>query len=207
MSAPVDELDLGGAPREPRFARLSARARRLLVAAAVVVVAGTVAVVVAVGRDAPPPPPAAAPSFVQQPGAQTTVELYRDEAVCPAGATCRYEQAVSDGVEQAFRDAFPSAGYIGRMTVTNAGTGDVLEQTVQFTTGNLAKVTLTVVTAPDGTPDRAINAPDRREVANGGITFTAVRDGWLVTANAAGLPGQALPIRSAGDWVRSVPLP
>lgn len=158
----------------------------------------------------PAPGPAAAPPPVPvgAPGADVVVDLGPAVERCPAGATCTYATQVTGADEQTFRAAFGSAGYIGRQSVVDADTGEVYLQLIRFTTGQLVTVTLSQqplarLAAPPVVDDTVSDA----ERASGAVTVTAVRDGYLMTANAAGLPGQVLPVRSAQQWVQSVPAP
>jgi hypothetical protein len=211
VSAPVDEIDVGHDPRARWPWHTWSRRRRQVVAgvvAAVVVAAGVVWLVL---RPSDPPPPRATPVpsvALGAPGAEVVLDLPADLSKCPTGAQCAYGAEVAPDDETAFRDAFGSAGYIGRQTVRDAVTGDVYWQLIRFTTGTLVTVTLTqqpVAQLP--APFVVDDEPTEADRKDGGIILTAVRDGYLMTASAAGLPGQVLPVKAAQQWVRTVPAP
>ena len=207
MSAPVDEIDVGHDPRtRAPWHDWSARRRTVVAAALVLALAAVGGWFLA--RDPAPPPVTPRPVAALAPGADVVVDVPPDTSRCPSGAICRYDDTVASGAEQAFAEAFGSVGFIGRQTVTDAVTGEVYWQYVRFATGTLVTVTLTqepvallpTPPVPDDTPTDV----DRR---NGAVTLTAVRDGYLATVNAAGLPGQLLPVPAVQQWLRTVPAP
>lgn len=210
MSAPVDEIDVGHDPRgrAPWHAWSPRRRRVVAIVVAVLVVASGVLWLLL--RPAATPPPAAAPvqALTGAPGADVVQDLPADVSKCPTGAQCTYGAQVSTADEDAFRASFGSAGFIGRQTVSDAVTGEVYWQLIRFTTGTLVTVTLSQQPVSQLASTPAVDdVPKDLDRRNGGFTLTALRDGYLMTASAAGLPGQVLPVRAAQQWVRTVPAP
>ncbi|MHA3704903.1 hypothetical protein ACXR2U_22245 [Jatrophihabitans sp. YIM 134969] len=211
MSAPVDEIDVGRDPRaRAPWHRWSRRRRQVVGGVALVVVLAAGALWLALRPSDPAPTARAVPPVaLGAPGADVVQTLPPDVASCPPTAeTCAYDDDVDPADEQAFRAAFGSAGYIGRQTVRDAETAEVYLQLIRFTTGTLVTVTLTqqpVALLPE--PPVVDDDPTDVDRRDGGFTLTAVRDGYLITVTAAGLPGQVLPVRAAQQWVRTAPAP
>lgn len=210
MSAPVDEIDVGRDPRgrAPWHDWSTGRRRTVTVGVVVAVLVAAALWFVTRGPVAPPAPTAATAPVDVVPGADVTQAVAPATAQCPPGARCDYEDRVSDPFEDAFRAAFGSAGYIGRTSVLDADTGEVYWQLIRFTTGTLITVTLTqqpVSQLP--APPVVHDTPGDVDRKNGAVDLTTVRDGYLMTANAAGLPGQVLPVPSVQQWLQTVPAP
>lgn len=206
---PLDEIDVGRDPRRrPPWHHWSTGRKRWVAAALVLVLAAATAAWLVLREPTPAPSRGGPEVAASAPGADVVVDAGRDTSKCPAGARCTYTSDVSAGVEQAFRSSFASAGYIGRQCVVDADTGEVYWQYIRFATGTLVTVTLSQQPVSQlAAPPVLRSDPDPVEIANGAVTLDVVRDGYLMSANAAGLPGQAIPVQAVRQWLATVPAP